>query len=577
MVSTRGVKFKFSEGEKVLCYEPDPTKAKVLYDSKVLEVIVNKDSRGRKCVEYLIHFQGWNSSWDRCVGEDYVLKDTDDNRRLQRTLSDKAQLQLCSNSYLPACNSRRERKQQARRRKTSDRTSDGEGGVGGGGGTVKRQRRREDEGGGEGFSSEEENSDGGEDGEDEDAAGEDEDGDEEGEPSEGRIPLSLSDNLKKLLEDDGDLITCKHKLVRLPASPNVIAILEGFMKQYALNQLFPATISPEKRKKQPRNQHHHHANGHGSRRPRDYEKALRSLNLCKEVVDGIRIYFDHTLSGLLLYAQEKEQYEEEVASLASLSNSCRSEGRSSNSKYTPTKFAVKQEQNNSYDTPGRLTIEDFLSVQVKEEPRISCGDSDKELSDLKHDISVKSPLKEERHGEEKGVKHLEKSKDSFHDLKDDSSKFPRLESTGESRVEGANQSLSGTFHNAMSSAASTSSSYSTPSCVTPSNRVSSVAHDRSSINSMGMTASENALLRKIMNWRMVPEGAGVANTPSQLYGAPHLARLFVKLPDLLHASGMHEKKLKILLGYLHSFLEYLEEHTDWFGEPHYKENPSLRT
>lgn len=26
---------KFHEGEKVLCYEPDPTKAKVLYDSKV--------------------------------------------------------------------------------------------------------------------------------------------------------------------------------------------------------------------------------------------------------------------------------------------------------------------------------------------------------------------------------------------------------------------------------------------------------------------------------------------------------------------------------------------------------------
>lgn len=35
MVSTRGVRYKFSEGERVLCYEPDPTKAKVLYDSKV--------------------------------------------------------------------------------------------------------------------------------------------------------------------------------------------------------------------------------------------------------------------------------------------------------------------------------------------------------------------------------------------------------------------------------------------------------------------------------------------------------------------------------------------------------------
>lgn len=35
MVSTRGCKFKFSIGERVLCYEPDLSKAKVLYDSKV--------------------------------------------------------------------------------------------------------------------------------------------------------------------------------------------------------------------------------------------------------------------------------------------------------------------------------------------------------------------------------------------------------------------------------------------------------------------------------------------------------------------------------------------------------------
>lgn len=38
MVSTRGTKYKFAMGEKVLCYEPDPTKAKVLYDSKVWTV-----------------------------------------------------------------------------------------------------------------------------------------------------------------------------------------------------------------------------------------------------------------------------------------------------------------------------------------------------------------------------------------------------------------------------------------------------------------------------------------------------------------------------------------------------------
>lgn len=29
------MKFKFHSGEKVLCFEPDPTKARVLYDAKV--------------------------------------------------------------------------------------------------------------------------------------------------------------------------------------------------------------------------------------------------------------------------------------------------------------------------------------------------------------------------------------------------------------------------------------------------------------------------------------------------------------------------------------------------------------
>jgi male-specific lethal 3 len=34
-MSARGVKFLFSPGEAVLCFEPDPTKARVLYDAKV--------------------------------------------------------------------------------------------------------------------------------------------------------------------------------------------------------------------------------------------------------------------------------------------------------------------------------------------------------------------------------------------------------------------------------------------------------------------------------------------------------------------------------------------------------------
>jgi len=35
-MSLRGVKFQFRSGESVLCFEPDASKAKVLYDAKVI-------------------------------------------------------------------------------------------------------------------------------------------------------------------------------------------------------------------------------------------------------------------------------------------------------------------------------------------------------------------------------------------------------------------------------------------------------------------------------------------------------------------------------------------------------------
>lgn len=34
----------------------------------------------------------------------------------------------------------------------------------------------------------------------------------------------------------------------------------------------------------------------------------RSLALCREVIEGLRIYFDFTVNDLLLYAAEKNQY-----------------------------------------------------------------------------------------------------------------------------------------------------------------------------------------------------------------------------------------------------------------------------
>jgi len=65
----------------------DATKARVLYDSKVLKCRTNK---ANKTPEYLVHFYGWNSSWDRVVSEKHILKDDLENRQLQRQLAEEA-------------------------------------------------------------------------------------------------------------------------------------------------------------------------------------------------------------------------------------------------------------------------------------------------------------------------------------------------------------------------------------------------------------------------------------------------------------------------------------------------------
>ena len=88
---------KFGEGERVLCYEPDPNKVKLIHDAKVLEVDnEGLDTRGRRVDQYLVHFQGWNSTWDRWVQEDLLLKESAANRHLQKELYEQMDLNFSS-------------------------------------------------------------------------------------------------------------------------------------------------------------------------------------------------------------------------------------------------------------------------------------------------------------------------------------------------------------------------------------------------------------------------------------------------------------------------------------------------
>lgn len=65
------------------------------------------------------------------------------------------------------------------------------------------------------------------------------------------------------------------------------------------------------------------------------------------------------------------------------------------------------------------------------------------------------------------------------------------------------------------------------------------------------------LLQDILAWKLLPSDAPVE--PSLIYGAVHLSRLIVKLPDFINATPMSDEKLKLLLQNLDNFIEYVFE------------------
>lgn len=480
-----------------MCYEPDPTKAKVLYDSKVLDVIVNKDQRGRKAVEYLIHFQGWNSSWDRCVTEEYVLKDTEENRQLQRDLAQKAQLQLGAYLY------RRERKK--RSHKMSERLTETE---------HQEPRRRARSGGSRATSattgSSEDGSSGqhadydteevnteedtesssdymGETSDDEDSGG----GSQSGASVKPGVDLDIGSTLKRILEQDYDLITNKNKLVVLPAQPTVINILESWVQHFTTTQL---TNIPEKPQRNKTNN--------------TVEKTLNEVNLCREVADGLRVYFDFTLPHILLYRQESEQYSSLKSSL--LSNE-------------QTTAAPKEDSIENLEISAKDEFEDTEYAHL---PPFQ-----------EHELEVDKPSNNSK-------RRLRSCRVSSVD------ESRQLRSYDEVKQDGGNLS---------SSIASTSSRCSSPRGVTL--RMPPVV----------TSAQVNSLLQQSNKWRLMPQVPRQIEipSPSTYYGAIHLTRLFVKLPELLQSADISSKKLKVLLKYLDMFLSYLEMHREWFGEQFY--------
>nr|CAD7263495.1 unnamed protein product [Timema shepardi] len=516
MVSTRGMKFKFSEGERVLCYEPDPTKAKVLYDSKVLEVHVSKE-KSRKIIEYLIHFQGWNSSWDRLVSEDFVLRDTDENRQLQRDLAEKAQLQLGAYLY------RRERKKSTSNRSKSE--------------TLEQRKVRRRRGGG--AVSEEESpgrttspSQSGNqdtDPEEEEEANitnvecelqEDEvidcqqsssegEGEESSEEEDEPPLLEFSEKFKSLLDQDYNLINNNNKLVNIPVQPNAATILEGYLHYCAITQLCGHMGKQERGR---------YRNPPPNKAANVYE-ACKGLNLIRELVNGLRIYFDFTLGDQLLYRHEQEQYKQLRSS-------------------PPLRPQIKQEISDSAresDEGHPVTVK-----EEKEDPHLQPGDSDGKPP------STASP--------KKGRKRILRSNrpDAETTMTNGLGQFGRDTDQQPFTVK-TEEVINHHFSN------SNSQSSSLP-----------------SIPERPTSPRSCTLLNRVLVWRCIPDKLYSESpvVPCLVYGAAHLARLLVKLPEMLYSTNMTERRLKLILRDMYHFMKYLEEHDEWFGEQFYKDNPN---
>ncbi|XP_028397804.1 protein MRG2-like [Dendronephthya gigantea] len=430
MVSTRQCTTKFSVGETVLCYEPDESKAKVLYESKILEIDFTKDEKGKKVPEYFVHFSGWNKSWDRWVLEDQIVAGTEVNRQRMKRLHEEAVNRL---------KNRKKRKSITPNVDTPN--TNVESGL--------------------------------------DDAPSTQSVPTPSSPSAPSIDIEIPCALKLKLEDDCYFIKRKKKLVRLPRSPNVIDILKEYINHVTLQESH----------QQPSND------------------VQSSVKIVKEVMDGLRVYFDFTLPSLLLYNIERDQHEKAMK-----------------------EAAMKRQKTNDVKTNYPSDVNTTLEKSsIKIENIVEEGNEKNETKP-----SIKSKRTTEKCADEPS--------------KDDESNGRVL------RRRSKRQSVSST---------SSSASSNTP------GKIPGTPKAPQGVSSDTKTTTKKGVKRKLPASTIAKEEDAVVDlntaetsippviSPSQVYGVEHLLRLFVRLPSLLAKTKIEDSRLPFLLHHLTDFLSYL--------------------
>lgn len=212
------------------------------------------------------------------MSEDYILKDTEKNRKLQRDLAAKARLNKLG-AFLYR----------------SDPSSDGS--------NLSEQAFEA----GNSCSSQDVAS-----AEDDylTATDDDKESSDETDDWELKVPLNIPPTIRMLLEHDSERINTEEKMVKLPASPTIVQILEMYVQQFCRN------IIERNGDECPRSR----GNRQSVVPPRPTDKAdelewiTAQIYLVKEVVQGIRLCFDFRCKSQLLYAVEQSAYDQVINS-----------------------------------------------------------------------------------------------------------------------------------------------------------------------------------------------------------------------------------------------------------------------
>ncbi|XP_065203192.1 male-specific lethal 3 homolog isoform X2 [Planococcus citri] len=429
-------------------------------------------------LKYAIQEPGWNSTWDRYVTEDYILKDTPENRKLQQELANEAQLTPGGNLYKRDMRNRRRSSSSRRRSRNCENISS------------NTQRSYNDE---EGMSQGETT---------QDEYSSDKSSDDEG------MSISLKDIppplqikfpaiMKKTLGYDEYLVTKKKKLHKLPANPNIITVLESFVVHYVTHGL-RQYISKQARKLK-------------------YEDLVARVSLAKEMVDGLRIIFDFTVDNLLMYGEERGQFSE--IRHITLEPPVRSLNCALESKIKEAESTL----------PREVRVLDVLPAPVENKvgPNI-----------------VKRVLRSQHH-------HPAPETNEPHPTVAEAKPDPNV--APKSREE---------IQNSIASSSCSSNGVTPP---------YSLRFDGSIIYSRHI---KKLVQKEITGWNLIPDSLYKQKPlkPSLVYGATHIARLFVKLPEILQHSSHRPEVQETIIEYSELLLSFLAEHPEWFGESHYVED-----